>query len=82
MSIFEVTPDRLVELPTTTFATHGFRERGDLQRLLRCFARNRWLRRHAHSEEHRRGSRIDAEQEALPQEDHENQAEGAEETGR
>jgi RecB family endonuclease NucS len=35
MAIFEVTPDRLVELPPTSFATHGVRERGDLQRLLR-----------------------------------------------
>jgi RecB family endonuclease NucS len=38
MAIFEVTADRLIELPPTTFATHGFRERGDLQRLLRAQA--------------------------------------------
>lgn len=35
MPIFEVTPDRLVALQPTTFSTHGLRERGDLQRLLR-----------------------------------------------
>ena len=35
MAIFEVTADRLVELAPTSFATHGYRERGDVQRLLR-----------------------------------------------
>jgi hypothetical protein len=35
MAIFEVTSDRLVELPSTAFAAHEFRERGDHQRLLR-----------------------------------------------
>src|SRR3712207_1856027 len=35
MPIYEVTTDRMVALQTTTFSGHGFRERGDLQRLLR-----------------------------------------------
>jgi hypothetical protein len=35
MSIFEFTTDRLIELKATTFAAHGLKERGDLQRLLR-----------------------------------------------
>src|SRR5262245_22263509 len=35
MPIFEVTQDRLIELPLTAFSSHGLRERGDLQRLLR-----------------------------------------------
>src|SRR5690348_6428150 len=35
MPIFEVTGERLVELPTTTFSKFGIKERYDLQRLLR-----------------------------------------------
>ena len=35
MPIFEVTPERFVQLQTTTFSTQGLSERGDLQRLLR-----------------------------------------------
>lgn len=36
MAVFEVTQDRLVELKVSTFSHHGFRERADLQRLLRA----------------------------------------------
>ncbi len=35
MPIFEVAADRLIALQLTTFSSHGLRERGDLQRLLR-----------------------------------------------
>jgi hypothetical protein len=35
VSLFELTHSSLVELKTTAFASHGLRERGDLQRLLR-----------------------------------------------
>src|SRR5687767_10260895 len=35
MPIFEITQDRFVALKPTAFASHGLRERGDLQRLLR-----------------------------------------------
>src|SRR5215216_7838443 len=35
MPIFEVTDDQFVPLQPTAFSSHGLRERGDLQRLLR-----------------------------------------------
>jgi RecB family endonuclease NucS len=35
MPIFEITKDKLVPLRPTEFSSHGLRERGDLQRLLR-----------------------------------------------
>jgi hypothetical protein len=35
MPIYELTGERLVELPVTSFSAFGIRERHDLQRLLR-----------------------------------------------
>lgn len=35
MAIYEITNDKLLKLPETTFATEGIKERNDLQRLLR-----------------------------------------------
>ena len=35
MPVFEITQDRLIPLQPTAFSSHGLRERGDLQRLLR-----------------------------------------------
>ena len=35
MSIFEITSDSLIALERTDFASQGFRERTDLQRLIR-----------------------------------------------
>lgn len=36
MPLFEMTPEALMEVPTTTFATEQVLERADLQRLLRA----------------------------------------------